>query len=1105
MTVSFPVLPETRQEWLRQRPVWPVKATGMRPVGPDFINEANNRGDIASTIAGNGRGASETHGPLVEEVIREALYGRGSLKMNFTVKKGRAASRTGCEIPPKKQTFDVVSGHLWGWDPEGPSAGPMPAEAMIVGKNLGDEEVTRKRLHRGKSGKLALQTFQKLGERLATVGQWYVTNILKTEHLESDRGTLKAQWIESQIHLLDQEFRLVRPKYVLLMGADAVKVVLGKSMTLGKMEGRIVEHVIQLTPEEPHTMLVMACVHPAAVLSSPELTDKFERSLNRFRQLTRGIRWDKEEEGLDHRLIRNEQELLDVLFEADRDCGAEGFGKIVSIDAEWHGDHPQNDNAYLRTVQISWGHKKAATIVVHEAGGKKAGFRKYARDKQGRIKYQTVQRPNGEAGYRARFTSGGALLHLFAVLTEFFADKRVAGHLICADAEHLRPYGLDLRPLLRVPADFTECRTRGPLDTALMAHAVDETGDFTLTGQTLRYTSAPRYDVSLNKWKEQYCRQAGLKASDLGGYGDCPDDVLYPYAGLDADVTRRIALVHIGNLDCDQFGNNCWEAYWISARALLAVLEINTTGILLDSRRVDELTSQYINARSRLGDDIKNWTGWHDINLNSRHQVAEVLFGEKYNGHARSQDGGYRILRPAGSRIVGTLPVLTTDKRPRSWVEVMAAGKEDDYTASTNKQSLGTLLNDAIALRVLRDGKWVVEDCSEIVGWIRDYRFIGQILKSSLRDPSTDDDGDEYLEDEDGCRIYDKGIPGCVCSDGRVRTTISQLKETGRWSSVRPPLQNLSNRREADYARILGSSYKYPLKSIFCADPGYVLVEVDYAGAELYGAAIMSGDVRLIEDASRNLLPESHPDYYDIHSNVAKLSFRLDCEPTKAGLTAVGKKHLRIVAKSVIFGIFYGRGAKAIAIAAREEGIEVTEGEAQLIIDTILRLYPGLVTFFEQCRVRAVTQKNAREPAARWLCGPFGRFRRFPEAQDRQTAGDLERQAQNFPIQGMIADAVSLAVANIHDYLRKNAWLVARIVLQIHDSVLLLVHELHVAHVLDVMIPETMESGVTIYRCGLDGIPDDKSPAYHLGTDVGIYKHWGVPLAPSERIVSSNV
>jgi DNA polymerase I-like protein with 3'-5' exonuclease and polymerase domains len=60
-------------------------------------------------------------------------------------------------------------------------------------------------------------------------------------------------------------------------------------------------------------------------------------------------------------------------------------------------------------------------------------------------------------------------------------------------------------------------------------------------------------------------------------------------------------------------------------------------------------------------------------------------------------------------------------------------------------------------------------------------------------------------------------------------------------------------------------------------------------------------------------------------------------------------------------------------------------------------MYPELVPFFEEAKQRAINEK--------WLCHCFGRFRRFPTTSDYKLEGEFERQAMNFPIQGMIASA----------------------------------------------------------------------------------------------------
>jgi intein/homing endonuclease len=112
----------------------------------------------------------------------------------------------------------------------------------------------------------------------------------------------------------------------------------------------------------------------------------------------------------------------------------------------------------------------------------------------------------------------------------------------------------------------------------------------------------------------------------------------------------------------------------------------------------------------------------------------------------------------------------------------------------------------------------------------------------------------------------------------------------------------LSKRREKAYRDILGEGYLYPIRSIFEASPGTVLVEADYQGAELFMMAVQSGDPVMIDHCLRGQLSTKDPNYYDIHSNIAIKAFKLNCPPTKKGLEAAGLPHIRDVTKCVVAG-----------------------------------------------------------------------------------------------------------------------------------------------------------------------------------------------------------
>lgn len=870
-----------------QRPVWPLNAPGLSAPGPAFLALAKARGSEFALAGKRGAAGLAHYDATLTDVIRDALYQAGKVAVNIAVGS-------------RKSTRVVISGHRWGAGivvRNGitgtlPADGPRRSRVMLVGKMISETGAEDLRHFSDTAGQMLIDTLRKYD--YSGEADWYVTSALKIADPGESSSSLKAGWLSEFDHLFQQELRLVKPDFILCVGSDALKSVLGKKATLEKVRGVVQTLQVDMRrkasePENKHVIQVMACEHPNSIMRDDRKRPRFELDISRFVKLLSGSEPNAAEEGLDHRVTRNERELVAVIRHAQRNNPS----RIVAVDAEWHGQHPQNEGAYLRCMQFSWAHKAAACVVLHAPGGAPA-FRILVRDKSGKPVLK-----NG----RPIWTTAGGMRRAFQLLTKYFRGKRVVGHFLNADLEWLVHFGLDLREQFAAPLDWTKCRTEGGWDTGTMAHAVEETGIFNLTDQSLRHTTVPRYDVALDAWKAEFCRARGLKASQLEGYGECPEEVLYPYALYDADATRRIALRYAKKLDCDDFGNNCWEAFWITQRASPAALEITRTGLLVNRERLDRLTTVYMQARDNLARKIRTWARWPDLKLNSAHHIRELLYGENFN--EPDADGKVRRYRPRGALSLYAMPTITTGKRPRPWESIIGTPAEKTSTPSTNKSALSILFREADRMKVWspKHQRWQVKDCGKYIADIRNYRLVNQTLQSVLAKPVEAEDAEDFDDpfevDEDGNFVYDVRLPGAICTDTRVRTFISQLKETGRWSSSRPPLMNFSKRREVDYKQILGESYEYPLRSIFEADEGFTLVEADYIGAELFGMAILSGDPTMIEHAMRNQLPEEHPDYFDIHSYVARLAFGLECEPTKAGLMSVGKAHLRIVAKSV--------------------------------------------------------------------------------------------------------------------------------------------------------------------------------------------------------------
>ncbi len=1082
---------------------YPLTAPGMPFPGPSFLRWASSLGE--ESAEGKGKNLKIVKDRTLSTLYRSALYSAGKVTVPVLTHGGHKSSK-----------MTVVTGHQWGAKH---ATGPVKSDVMIIGKMLNEDEISRRRMLVGGSGALLLDSLRRLGAKDEELKTWYVTALLKCQHPDNGRKW-SVDWEKDFLPLLHQELRIVQPKYILFLGTDSTKALLGKAFNVKNMEGRVVDFKIPLDQDAPtsaagltyHNIQAMTCVHPAAVLRTPEMQGGLDYSLTQFLELVRGkstTDWDK---NLDCRTITGAAQLEDLVAEIQHDPetyvkGTDGVKRAwIALDAEWQGEHPQNRGSYLRTIQVSWGHDKAACVVLRAPGGELAfdGGVEAAIDSLRTLLTSTKERP-----------------------------VRLIGHFLVADMEWLLAEGLDLRKEFLVPNTWEAAIDAGGYDTGLAEHALNETGDFSLKSTVLRYRLLPRYDLELQDWlkkhqvgkakvgvqEDEELDETGEAGVDMEGFGDCPDAILIPYANLDAIGTRRLAVAQWQKLFSDEFGNCCWEPFWLSMRAARGVLEMHVNGLRIDRSRIDNLTKIYMKVSAKLQKDICDWARWPDFNVRSVLQVRELLFGEHLNGKERTPPNFKAIrLRPEGARALLLKPILSSGKKPQPWDEAIRDTEEGDVSPSTNKMSLAILAEENQGMRTISDGSEV--DVGIPIRLVRDYRFIDQTLKSLLRPPVRvvkDKKLTDELLERNGNWVYTGGLPAHICDDQRVRTHLYQTKETGRWSSARPPLQNIPKRRESDHKRILGSDYVYPLRSIICATPGRVLIEADLKGAELLGMAIMSGDENMVDHCLRNQIDESDPNFYDIHSSIAVLSFRLDCEPTKKGLSSLGMEHLRIVAKSVIFGLAYGRGAKAIALAAKEEGVVISTEDAQKIIDTVFEMYPKLLPYFNECRARAIRD--------RWLCGPFGRFRRFPTSPEiekyskylrdvaagrvsederppklnpsaRQAIGEIERQAMNFPIQGMIADAMSIAIDNllVHRDACHPDECDYDLTLQIHDAVLLECDPCHV--------PAAFEAlhkclSVEIFPTDLSGMPTH-AKSYKLGADIEMFLQWGVAPCPDE-------
>ena len=1046
-----------------------LDAPGMPLPGPDFVAAAVELGDSLPTTEGKGKAKYLTgYGDNLHYLYRRALYD------NYF--------QLGVKVKGRTEAARFVPGHLHSDDTADFNGGPRKADIMVVGKHPGQEEILHQRNFVGSTSEELFGALQALGVGEADIADWYFTNLVKFPQLDKQSDGLPKAWIADCLPLLHQELRMVRPDYLLCLGSHASKALLGKWASVSNMVGRVEDLIIQtseLDSKDPkvHTIKVMTATHPAAVYRRTELFEPFKDQLSLFLQLSQGVDIGGVEKDVDHRVIYRHNQLKRIVDE----IRADPTRWTIAVDCEWHGDYPTEPNSYLRSVQFSSRHGEGMCVVLRHQGGHPAFKPSIDHAIQ---ELNRLLKHDPDAGYY----------------------PRVGGHAFRADMPWLLYNGIDVRTEYTMPERIEDAR-RGGFETTLMYHATNEAASFKLSDVTARLTTCPRYDKKLDKWKEQYCKVKGLKAKELDGYGMCPDWVLYPdpkespnYSCYDADATRRIAErceQEGGLLDSDWFDEPSWQAYWTAHRASPGFLEMEMNGIMLDRDRVDELSQLYEFVRKRLLADFREKINWKTFNPESSKQCVAFLFGDNY-GFRLGPNGEKIPTRPPEALTMNFLPIKSTGRRSKAWDQIMARGEEDEYTPSADKEVLG-----------------ILGHVDPLVMQLRDLKFISQCLKYVLRPPTYE--GGELVRDDTGHLVFLKGLASYAHADGRIRTHLSQLKETGRAASARPPLQNLSKRREDDYSRILGTQYRYdadvkdgkenpaygdydhifgkplyqhPIRTILRASPGHVLVEADFCGAELAVIAWLANDPVMIDHVARGTLKESDPNHYDIHSRTAVRAFQLECAPTKTGMKKAGKKGLRVAAKNVNFGIPYGRMAPAIARQCREEGVTISIEDTEKLIDMYFDTYQGTTAFLRECRERV------HDP--QWICTPFGRKRRFIKSRDRQVIGEMERQGQNFPIQSTVADAMNRAIDAAYYYRLERPDVLYRMLLQIHDAILFEVPIPHLRVFKEEVLNEVMVNRAPIWPTRLDGTRMDVEEPYRFGIDIDVQLNWGEDITEAQ-------
>jgi len=257
----------------------------------------------------------------------------------------------------------------------------------------------------------------------------------------------------------------------------------------------------------------------------------------------------------------------------------------------------------------------------------------------------------------------------------------------------------------------------------------------------------------------------------------------------------------------------------------------------------------------------------------------------------------------------------------------------------------------------------------------------------------------------------DKIIPE-IDKDGRLRTYFNLTSTTsGRLSSSgKINMQQLPRDNAA-------------VKGCIKARPGYKILQQDLATAEVYVAAILSGDKNL-----QNVFKSGG----DLHSTIAKMVFQLPYEVSEIKEKAATSRQ---AAKAITFGIMYGSGpAKVSETVSKDSGEPFTIQQAKDTIKKYFETFSKLKTWLDK-------SKEDIEGYG-YTYSIFGRKRRLPNvfSSDKGVASHEVRSGINFLIQSVASDINLLAGIELNDWIKQSS-IDAKIIALVHDSLVLEVED----------------------------------------------------------------
>lgn len=555
------------------------------------------------------------------------------------------------------------------------------------------------------------------------------------------------------------------------------------------------------------------------------------------------------------------------------------------------------------------------------------------------------------------------------------------------------------------------------IDTMILAHIATQGRELTYALKPLckKYVDFSDEDEDILKKAVNDARRVAKRrrwsfaTEEIGGgspakadYWMAPDELCKEYAVGDVLRCMLLTQLWLPEVEADKDMHSLFarehELFWV-------LKEMEDTGVRVYPKDVDELITFYEDYQQQQIDSIHKM-GYGGLNYNSPKQMCKVFYEERGHKPALTENGNHSL---NGERL---LEIANG---------VRLGSDDDDDEAEPTYLVPPDLL--AKAVLELRAAKQTVSTFLEVY-----KRFMAMETESPYQFL---EDFKKSVVDDELSNFYKKWMLGEEPDVWVLHPNFKQTGTvTGRLSCSDPNLMQVASattgRRKADI--------QSRPREAFGPRPGCYWYLPDYSQIEVWLFAFLSGE----ETMQKALLSGE-----DFHGGIAKQVFgnRPDFDENKS--------YYRKCAKLIMFCKLYGGGAKKVALLLKVEdkarcNLCLTEykmatnkpcskcgegtvmlysklAQAQDFITQYEAKLPGVKTFMSRMMTRASREGEIRNP--------FGRRYYFES--------DFAYKSVNYLIQGTAADVMKNALVNVSKMLKKLWGGVPRLLLTIHDEIVI--------------------------------------------------------------------